>query len=277
MSGRAPLMRRAPCIACRACSRTRKRALCSSQQQHACKVRLRTGHALTPETRAALHSPHTKIYAIQPQAALDTPVLAAVNETLARDAKLVAAWRETNHGAEIGTISNPFRAKRDGADGAPTKPAATSTRTPAAAEAKPSGGVKREPPEDKHAARGAPHDTSAPVKREPGTAEAPSAAAYGADKTRASATQPAGAAKRVRKKRKVIRKEKTKNEKGYTVTRDIEAYESYSSDEGTHEQSAPPAPQESKPAKPTLPRPPPPKSGRAGPKQHSLKSFFGKQ
>lgn len=37
--------------------------------------------------------------------------------------------------------------------------------------------------------------------------------------------------KRVRKQRKVIRKETTKNEKGYRVTRDVEGWESYSSDE----------------------------------------------
>ncbi|PWN49300.1 hypothetical protein IE53DRAFT_411724 [Violaceomyces palustris] len=53
-----------------------------------------------------------------------------------------------------------------------------------------------------------------------------------AESTETSASLPK---KRVRKQRKVLRKERTKNEKGYTVTRDIEVYESYSSEESDPE------------------------------------------
>ena len=86
----------------------------------------------------------------------------------------------------------------------------------------------------------------------------------------------------MRKKRKVIRKEKTKNEKGYTVTRDVEAYESYSEDEPEEERkpAAPAAePKRAAPGGGHGPSPQKPKQGRhaaPGPKQPSLTSFFGK-
>lgn len=67
------------------------------------------------------------------------------------------------------------------------------------------------------------------------------------------------------KKRKIVRTEKTKNEKGYTVTRDVEVYVS---DDEAAPQPAPQVPSAPAPA-------PAPKSARAkAPKQASLASFF---
>ena len=116
-----------------------------------------------------------------------------------------------------------------------------------------------------------------------------------------------------RKRRKVIKKVRTKNEKGYTVFQDIETYESCSdaddnesaigirtpfggreppkrvgeptiSKPTSHESNtSPKQPEASHSAKPpAAPAPPPKKSSRAAggsaaPKQHSLLSFFGKR
>ncbi|PKI84656.1 hypothetical protein MVES1_001671 [Malassezia vespertilionis] len=82
-------------------------------------------------------------------------------------------------------------------------------------------------------------------------------------RTEQAASAPAPAPKaqgtgRVRKKRKVVRKVKVKNERGYTVTQDVEEYESYSEDELAESDKA-------------ASKPKPKKA------QPSLTSFFAKQ
>ncbi|WFD33444.1 hypothetical protein MCUN1_000257 [Malassezia cuniculi] len=87
-----------------------------------------------------------------------------------------------------------------------------------------------------------------------------------------------------RKKRKVIRRERVKNEKGYTVTRDVEVYESCSDEDETK-----PAPAQAgtkpaaaatdaaaQPARAPARPPAAPKTSKA-PKQSSLSSFFSKK
>lgn len=77
------------------------------------------------------------------------------------------------------------------------------------------------------------------------------------------------------KRRKVMKRIRTKNEKGYTVFQDIETYES--SDEAVPTaqpaSTAPAAPAPSKSPSKVSPKGP----SKAAPKQHSLLSFFGKR
>lgn len=77
------------------------------------------------------------------------------------------------------------------------------------------------------------------------------------------------------KRRKVIKRIRTKNEKGYTVFQDIEAYESGDEAAPTAQpaSTAPAAPAPSKSPSKASPKGP----SKAAPKQHSLLSFFGKR
>ena len=79
------------------------------------------------------------------------------------------------------------------------------------------------------------------------------------------------------KRRKVIKRIRTKNEKGYTVFQDIETYES-SDDAVSTTEPAPTAPAAPAPAPSKAPSTVSPKGpSKAAPKQHSLLSFFGKR
>lgn len=77
-----------------------------------------------------------------------------------------------------------------------------------------------------------------------------------------------------RKRRLVVRKVKTKNEKGYTVTRDVEEYETCSEDEGARAPASE-APAAPKPAAQAPKRAAKPKGKPA--QQPSLTSFFTKR
>lgn len=108
---------------------------------------------------------------------------------------------------------------------------------------------------------------------------APSAAPRAAPSAAPSKEQdtkpaPSGETRRVRKKRKVVRKVKTKNEKGYTITQDVEEYESYSEDEPVDAPKAEATPEAKPEAKPKAP---PKRPAPKGKQQPSLTSFFTKQ
>lgn len=197
------------------------------------------------------------IYALQPQKTLDLPLLAAVNQETMHRPELLAAWEEMGPqlGAIVGSERRSAAAIPLGSEQRVPRPAKSTV--PAAAAPPPR--VKDETPG--------------------GPAQPPSEPAPASEAKAEPA--PAGT-RRVRKKRKVIRKEKTKNEKGYTVTRDVEAYESYSEDEPEEERkpAAPAAePKRAAPGGGHGSSPQKPKQGRhaaPGPKQPSLTSFFGK-
>ena len=196
------------------------------------------------------------IYALQPQKTLDLPLLAAVNQETMHRPELLAAWEDMGPqlGAIVGSERRSAAAIPLGSEQRVPRPAKSTV--PAAAAPPPR--VKDETP-------GGP----AQPPSEPAPAPASEAKAEPA---------PAGT-RRVRKKRKVIRKEKTKNEKGYTVTRDVEAYESYSEDEPEEERKPAAPAAEPKRAAPSGSSPQKPKQGRQaapGHKQPSLTSFFGK-
>ena len=208
------------------------------------------------------------IYALQPQKTLDLPLLAPVNRETMHKPELLAAWEEMapQLGAIVGSERRSAAAIPLGSEQRVPRPAKSTV--PAAAAPPPR--VKDETP------GGPAQPPSEPAPAQPPSGPAPAPA------TEAKAEPAPAGTRRVRKKRKVIRKEKTKNEKGYTVTRDVEAYESYSEDEPEEERkpAAPAAePKRAAPGGGHGPSPQKPKQGRhaaPGPKQPSLTSFFGK-
>lgn len=205
------------------------------------------------DARAQYTAPECLLYAVQAHKSYDAPLLASVNRETLHDAEMLARVQaDTNH---LGTIANAHMPSGDLQAVAPRRaPPAKDTKSAPApmADTKPA-----KPPAD---------DTKPQV-------------AARTDTKREGEPHPS---KPGQKRRLVVRKVKTKNEKGYTVTRDVEEYESYSEDEAEEAvpagaspappaQAAPPAP--AAPAK----RPPPAKPKPKSAQQASLTSFFTKR
>lgn len=169
------------------------------------------------------------MYAVQAHASYDAPLLAAVNRQLIHDADMVARWADD--ATSLGVLPN--RHTRTG-----EAPAAV----PRAAPSKPQPQPQHTPAEPRLS-----DPTPADTKRVPSDALSSASG---------------------RKKRRVVHKVRTKNEKGYTVTRDVETYESCSDEERGPAPTPAPAPP---------PAPAPKRPAKAKPQQPSLTSFFTKR
>lgn len=204
--------------------------------------------------RAQYTAPECLLYAVQAHKSYDAPLLASVNRETLHDAEMLARVQADT--SRLGAITNAHTPSGD-------LPAAAPRRPPPAKDTKPA-----KPPADDTKPAAPPADDA---KR--------AAAPARVDTKREGEPHPS---KPGRKRRLVVRKIKTKNEKGYTVTRDVEEYESYSEDdaEDAPATSAPAAPSaQAPPSAPSAPakRPPPAKPKPKSAQQASLTSFFTKR
>ncbi|WFC95319.1 hypothetical protein MBRA1_001966 [Malassezia brasiliensis] len=205
------------------------------------------------DVRARYTSPECLLYAVQAHKSYDAPLLASVNRETLHDAEMLTrAQKDTSR---LGAIVNAHTPSGE-------LPAVPPRRPPPAKDTKPA----PTPAVDAQPAKPPADDTKPPMPAR-------------TDTKREGEPHPS---KPGRKRRLVVRKIKTKNEKGYTVTRDVEEYESYSEDES---EEAPPAgassvpPAQAAPPAPAAPakRPPPAKSKPKSAQQASLTSFFTKR